>query len=138
MPRGKGGKKKGGRHDGGRGASQAPVRELVLADECQVYGVALKALGDRHFNVACQDKAIRRCKVRGKMFKRVWIQVGDTVLVALREFADKEGDIVEKFTPDQVRVMRREGILLMEGQTDAKAEEDDDAKAEDLFDFEAL
>ena len=72
------------------------------------------------------------------MAKCVWIQVGDTVLVALREFADKEGDIVEKFTPDQVRVMRREGILLIEGQTDAKAEEDDDAKVEDLFDFEAL
>jgi translation initiation factor IF-1 len=47
-----------------------------------VLGVAVKLLGFDRIMVKCQDGHERLCRVRGKMKRRVWIRVGDTVLVS--------------------------------------------------------
>jgi len=46
---------------------------------------------------------------------RVWVEAGDMVLVSLRDFSAedpksiKRGDILAKYAPDQVRVLKKEG-----------------------------
>jgi translation initiation factor 1A len=45
------------------------------------------------------------------MRKRVWINVGDIVLVSLREFQDSKADIIWKYTPDEARQLKAYGEL---------------------------
>lgn len=133
MPRGNNRK-----HTSKRNQTGAPIKELNLADDNQVYGVALRALGDRHFEVECQDKCKRRCKVRGAMRNRRYVRVGDVVLISLRDFKEMEADIVDVYTSEQVRAMRKDGILLVEGKQLETEIDDEKVDAEDTFDFDSI
>ena len=70
----------------------------------------------------CNDNIMRLCHVRGAMKGRVWIEVGDLVLVSLREnineviekLKDSEnrkvdrGDILAKYAPEHLSKLRKE------------------------------
>ncbi len=45
------------------------------------------------------------------MKNRVWIAVGDLVLVSNREFEDDKGDIIHKYTPDEVKDLKKHGEI---------------------------
>lgn len=75
-----------------------------------MYGRVLKVLGSLNFQVYGNDGRTRICKVCGAMRKRVWVNVGDLVIISVREFevsakvkaADRvkeadRGDIIYKF-----------------------------------------
>lgn len=121
-------------------AGEATAKPLNLADDEQTYGITTKALGDRKFNVACQDGKERICKVRGKMKNREWVRDGDVVLVSLRDFDDDTGDIIAVYGADEVRRLKREGILLLAvneaGLVESKQE---DRKEDEIpFDFDTI
>ena len=59
-------------------------RELILKDESQCYAFVNKMLGDRRVDVFCYDGKTRTGCIRGNMKRKVWINMGDTVLVSLR------------------------------------------------------
>jgi translation initiation factor 1A len=72
----------------------------------QMYARVIKVLGSLNMLVYCNDNKTRLCHVRGSMRKKVWINIGDIVLVSLREFekdAEKssktyeKGDILAKY-----------------------------------------
>lgn len=75
---------------------------------------ATKILGDRNVLSYCDDNVVRICHICRKMKGKVWIEVGDIVLVSLRDFSAGDpksisrGDIIGKYPPDQVRQMSRE------------------------------
>ena len=96
MPKikGKGGKKNK-RAKGGNADFQK--RELIFKEDGQEYGQILKMLGNGRCDVQCMDGKKRLCHVCGKMRKRVWVMVGDVVLVSLRDFQDAKGDIILKY-----------------------------------------
>ena len=48
----------------------------------------------------------RMCHVCGKMRKRVWVMVGDIVLVSLRDFQDAKGDIILKYNSDEAKNLK--------------------------------
>lgn len=96
----------------GAGTSQQS-KPLILAEEEQTYGLVNKALGDRHFTVNCQDGQERLCHVRGKMKNRQFVKEGDIVLVTLRDFQDKNGDIIDIYTNDNIRSLRKSGDLTI-------------------------
>lgn len=39
------------------------------------------------------------------MQKRVWISIGDTVLVSLREYQDDKADIIHKYTSEETKTL---------------------------------
>ena len=47
-------------------------------------------LGNGRLEAFCFDGKTRLCHIRGKMRKRIWIGVGDFILLALREFQDRK------------------------------------------------
>ena len=57
----------------------------------QMYGRVLKLLGGCNAKVFCNDNKERLCHIRGNMRRKVWIEVGDIVLISLRDLSD-EGD----------------------------------------------
>ena len=39
------------------------------------------------------------------MHKRVWICIGDTVLVSLRDYQDDKADIIHKYTSEETKTL---------------------------------
>ena len=77
---------------------------------------AIRLLGNRNILCYCNDNKVRSCLVRGKMMGRVFIDVGDVVLVSLREFEEGsskgkdqlKGDILAKYPYDCLTNLKKE------------------------------
>lgn len=82
--------KKGGKnYKKGKHEDPDPILYERLPD--QMYGRVIKLLGGCNALVYCNDNRERMCHIRGAMRKKVWIEVGDIVLVSLREL-DRSGN----------------------------------------------
>jgi len=68
-------------------------------------------LGANRMIVQCMDGVKRMARIPGKMRKRVWINVGDVVIVVPWEFQDEKADVVWKYTRPQVAWLERKGYL---------------------------
>jgi translation initiation factor 1A len=94
--------------------SEGDLSEMVLPSASDVLGVATKLLGFDRVMVKCQDGRERLCRIRGKMKRRVWIRVGDVVLVSPWDFeSDKRGDLVWRHTRAQAEDLRRRGFITV-------------------------
>merc|ERR1712178_348101 len=65
------------------------------------------------------DGKERLCNIRGKMRKKVWIGVGDIVLLGLRDFQDEKADVIQKYKPDEARRLKAQGHIPDNIQLDA-------------------
>ena len=94
--------------------SEGQLREMVTPGEGQMFGVVLQMLGYDRLLVKCADGYERVCRIRGKMKRRVWIKVGDVVLVAPWDFQfETRGDILWRYTEAQAEILRSKGQLAM-------------------------
>jgi translation initiation factor 1A len=92
--------------------SEEELSDMVLPVANDVLGVAVKLLGFDRVLVKCQDGNERLCRIRGKMKRRVWIRLGDVVLVSPWDFqSDKRGDLIWRYTRSQAELLRRKGYL---------------------------
>jgi translation initiation factor 1A len=81
----------------------------------ETFGIVDQTLGGNKLRVRYQDDKVRICRIPGKMRKRVWIRIGDVVLVEPWDIqGDKSGDVIWRYTPAQVDHMRRKNILRLE------------------------
>ena len=104
---------------------QRDGKELLKADvNGQLYGKITKLLGSCHFEVLCTDEKTRRCKIRGSIRKRCRIKLEDFVIVALREFDDTTGDIIHKYSSDEVRSLQKEKEIPSNNEFDVKSEDE--------------
>lgn len=105
MPNQQGGKNyKKSKHSTG---SAGPRLEEAGPDE--LYGRVVKVLGSLNMSVFCNDNVLRICKVRGSMRKRVWINVGDLVIISLRNFENE--DDKKHMTESEKRNIQRGDIV---------------------------
>lgn len=114
MPNAKGGKGyKKGKHDEG----DAELIECNAAEN-QMYGRAMKSLGNRRFQVFCNDTKERICRVCGSMRKSQWIEKGSIVLISLRDLSMstvhgdnkkdiQNGDIIGLIDPSLIGKMKK-------------------------------
>ena len=94
--------------------SEGEFNRLVLPGENEVLGIAVKMLGFDRILVKCQDGHERLCRIRGKMKRRVWIRLGDIVLVSPWDFqTDQRGDLIWRYTKGQAERLRRERYLTL-------------------------
>ncbi len=98
-------------------------------------GRIVKVLGNRNMLVLCNDDEQRICRIRGKIAQKIWIYLGDLVLISLRTFQEegrKRGDILARYAPEQISILKREGcfnerlfapieLLVMDAETAAEA-----------------
>jgi translation initiation factor 1A len=92
--------------------SEDELEKMVLPEGNDVLGIAEKMLGYDRILVNCQDGYQRLCRIRGKIKRRVWIRVGDVVLVSPWDFqSDKRGDILWRYKKNQVEWLRKNGYL---------------------------
>lgn len=94
--------------------SEGELSEMVYPSENDVLGVATKLLGFDRILVKCQDGNERLCRIRGKMKRRVWIRIGDVVLVSPWDFqSDKRGDLIWRYRKAQAELLRQKGYLTI-------------------------
>ena len=94
--------------------SEGELSEMVLPVANDVLGVAVKLLGFDRVLVKCQNGHERLCRIRGKMKRRVWIRVGDIVLVSPWDFqSDKRGDVIWRYKRSQAEWLRKKGYLTI-------------------------
>uniref|UniRef100_A0A1I8C001 Eukaryotic translation initiation factor 4C n=1 Tax=Meloidogyne hapla TaxID=6305 RepID=A0A1I8C001_MELHA len=68
-------------------------------------------LGDGRLLAFCFDGKHRLCRICGRLRKLMWVYTGDIVLIGLRNYQDNVGDVIIKYTPDEVRALRESGQL---------------------------
>ncbi|MFQ5831486.1 MAG: translation initiation factor eIF-1A [Candidatus Thorarchaeota archaeon] len=96
-----------------------PTEELVRVrtpkrDEGEMFGIIIQMLGFDRVRVRCEDGEIRIGRIPGRMKKRVWMRVGDTVLIVPWEFqSDLKGDVVWRYRQNETDWLQKKGILKM-------------------------
>ena len=122
-----------------RRANESRRRELLMRDsDDQVYGVVTAVLGNGRFSVELvgddmpPPRAVMQCRVRGKMRRREWVNSGDVVLVARREFDDDKGDIITRYLPHEVAQLKKYGELPDVIHKDGEDDGADDIVFEDI------
>ncbi|CAD6194598.1 unnamed protein product [Caenorhabditis auriculariae] len=107
MPKNKG---KGGKNRRrGKNENDFMKRELDFKDIGQEYGQVSKMLGNG----------------RVQLRKKVWINVGDIILVGLRDYQDDKGDVILKYTPDEARRLKNEGLIPENAKLNENDEQDE-------------
>ena len=92
--------------------SEGELNVSVLPAGSDVMGIARKMLGFDRILVGCQDGKERLCRIRGKMKRRMWIRLGDIVLVSPWDFqSDKRGDIIWRYKRNQAEWLKTNGYL---------------------------
>ena len=62
--------------------------------------------------VRCMDGKTRICRIPGRLKRKLWIREGDVLLIEPWELCgDEKGDVIFKYKPIQVDVLRKRGIL---------------------------
>ena len=113
--KGKGGKK----HR--RAKNITTDNKAVLPDENQYYGYVTKILGSGRVNldyyipvinektneIKDWDKKTKIGIIRGKMMRRVYVNLNDIVLVTERDFDLSKVDIIEKYQTTQISYLKK-------------------------------
>lgn len=78
----------------------------------EVLGIVLAMLGAGKLTVECDDGFTRLTRIPGKIRKRVWVRVGDLVIVGPWKVQTNErADIVWRYTRTQSDWLARKGYL---------------------------
>lgn len=100
-----------------RGKNTAPKEFITIAehDEDQHYGKITKVLGSCRFQVlSLKDNKTRLGHIRGKLKKRAWTTIEDTVIIALRTFEDDKCDIIHVYDTDETQKLITSGAITKE------------------------
>ena len=62
----------------------------------EIIAEVIEILGDGRYKLNCDDGINRIGLARGTMRRRAWIQIGDKVVIHLREFETYKCDIISK------------------------------------------
>lgn len=91
---------------------QEEIARIKMPRPPEVFGVAVEMLGAGKLRVECDDGFTRICRIPGKIRKRVWVRVGDLILVKPWSVQSNErGDVVWKYTRTQANWLKRKGLL---------------------------
>jgi translation initiation factor 1A len=118
---------------GGSGAKKAAskntlqsARQIPFKEDLQDYGIVQNLLGNGRVKVLClTDNTERLGTIRGSMYKKVWINKDDLILVSLREYQDDKCDVIFKYTPDEAKFLKKYGEIPKDLTTMCEVNEDE-------------
>jgi translation initiation factor 1A len=92
----------------------------LLPSGNQVLCVVDETIGADFLRVRCTDGISRICRIPGKFRRRVWFNSGDVVLVEPWDFQQTKGDIMHKYSKDEVKRLVSMNLItkeFIEGKT---------------------
>jgi len=88
------------------------VARIRIPREGEVLGVVEMMLGADKVRAKCDDGNTRICRIPGRLRKRVWVKVGDLILIQPWKVQSNErGDVVFRYTPTQANWLKRKGLI---------------------------
>ncbi len=88
-----------------------PVGRVRIPKKGEILGIIESTLGASRLRVRCNDGKMRICRIPGKLRKRVWMRIGDVVIVKPWEIQNDNGDAIWRYTAAEAGWLRRKGIL---------------------------
>ena len=87
-------------------------RELIFREDEQDYARITRTLGDSRFECECFGLNVTKiAHLRGIFKKRIWMGVGDIILVSMRDFDYEKCDIIHKYLPEETLRLKSLGEL---------------------------
>ncbi len=91
---------------------QEELRRTPLPRNKQVLCICEQRVGGSRMKVRCVDGKTRICRIPGRLKRKLWIREGDVLLVEPWELGgDDRGDVIYKYKPIQVDLLREKGLL---------------------------
>ncbi len=82
--------------------------------EGEMFAEVIEMLGAYHLKARCEDGKIRVCRIPGKHIKRMWIKIGDILIVRPWPVSgDKKADVVYRYTSTEVEWLKRKNLLTL-------------------------
>lgn len=92
--------------------TQGEIRRTKLPRGNQTLGILEERLGGSRARVKCLDGKTRICRIPGRLKRRLWVRPADILLIEPWELSgDEKGDIIFKYRPTQIDVLKRQGLL---------------------------
>jgi translation initiation factor 1A len=88
------------------------IARIRIPREGEVLGVIEMMLGADKVRAKCDDGNVRICRIPGRLRKRVWVKVGDLILIQPWKVQSNErGDVIFRYTPTQANWLKRKGFV---------------------------
>jgi translation initiation factor 1A len=98
-----------------KGSNQQPEEEITrirIPKQPEVLGVVETMLGGDRLRVKCEDGNLRICRIPGRLRKKVWIRIGDLVLIEPWKLQPVDrGDVIFRYTSTQANWLKRKGFV---------------------------
>ncbi len=92
--------------------NQQEVVRVRIPRKDELLGIVLMMAGGSRLQVDCADGKTRMCRIPGKFRRRIWVRVGDYVIVKPWSIqGDKRGDIQWRYTRIQSDWLKRKGYI---------------------------
>lgn len=80
----------------------------------EIMGIIEQRLGGNKMMVNCFDGKNRNCRVPGRLRRKLWLRPGDVVIIELWELNKERGDVIFKYTKNQVNWLKKNGYIETE------------------------
>ncbi|MDI6825877.1 MAG: translation initiation factor eIF-1A [Candidatus Aenigmarchaeota archaeon] len=88
------------------------IARTRIPKEGEVLGLVELMLGSDKLRVRCDDGKERIVRIPGKLRKRVWISVGDLIIIQpWKVMSDKRADVIWRYTKTQAKWLEKKGYL---------------------------
>ncbi len=78
----------------------------------EMYGVVRDISGGSRLRVFCEDERNRMVRIPGRLKKKMWVRVGDTVVIKKWPIQENEkADLVYRYTKTQKERLIRDGNI---------------------------
>ena len=78
----------------------------------EMYGVVRDISGGSRLRVFCEDERNRMVRIPGRLKKKMWVRVGDTVVIKKWPIQEnEEADLVYRYTKTQKERLIRDGNI---------------------------
>ena len=80
-------------------------------EQGEILGIVESMLGANRVKIRSIDGKTRMGRIPGKMKKRVWLRVGDVIIMVPWTFQEDRADIVWRYQGTQVEWLKKNGFL---------------------------
>jgi translation initiation factor 1A len=80
----------------------------------EVMGIIEQRLGGNKMMVNGFDGKNRNCRVPGRLRRKLWLRPGDVVIIEPWELNKEKGDVIFKYTKNQVNWLKKNGYIETE------------------------
>lgn len=84
---------------------------MPRSDEGEILALVEERLPSNRLRAMCQDGEVRLIRIPGKMRRRVWVRVGDVIIIKPWELENEKADLVWRYFKTQSEVLQKKGLL---------------------------